>query len=152
MKLDKLPKLVGKKKKRLGRGYGSGRGGHTVGRGTKGQKARGRVKIGFEGGQLPLSRRLPQRGGFRSIHGKPAVLNLADLTAFRKGETVSPETLKERGLVKKIPSKGIKILSEEKPASAKATAGKLPALKFKDVSLSASAREKILKAGGKVEE
>ena len=141
MKLDKLPKLVGKKKKRLGRGYGSGRGGHTVGRGTKGQKARGRVKAGFEGGQLTLSRRLPQRGGFRGIHGKPAVLNLDALTAFRKGETVSPETLKEKGLVKKIPSEGIKILSE----------GEAKPLKFKDVSLSASAREKILKAGGKVE-
>lgn len=142
MKLNKLPKLVGKKKKRLGRGYGSGRGGHTVGRGTKGQKARGRVKAGFEGGQLPLSRRLPQRGGFRSIHGKPAVLNLDALTAFRKGETVSPETLKEKGLVKKIPSEGIKILSE----------GKAKPLKFKGIKFSASAREKILKAGGRIKE
>lgn len=157
MKLDKLPKLVGKKKKRLGRGYGSGRGGHTVGRGTKGQKARGRVKLGFEGGQLPLSRRLPQRGGFRSIRGKPAMLNLADLAAFRKGETVSPKTLKERGLVKKIPPEGVKILAGGRLTSApstslRAAAGKLPALKFRGVKFSASAREKILKAGGRIEE
>lgn len=142
MKLNKLSKLVGKKKKRLGRGYGSGRGGHTVGRGTKGQKARGRVKLGFEGGQLPLARRLPQKGGFRSIRGKPVVLNLADLAVFRKGATVSPESLKEKGLIKKIPPEGIKILSR----------GEGEALKFCGVKLSASAKDKVLKAGGKVEE
>jgi large subunit ribosomal protein L15 len=142
VRLDNLLKLIGKKKKRLGRGYGSGKGGHTVGRGTKGQKARGRVRIGFEGGQLPLARRLPRRGGFRSIHGKPAVLNLLDLAVFRKGETVSPETLRKKGLVKKIPSEGIKILG----------GGEVKALSFKDVKLSASVREKILKAGGKIEE
>jgi len=141
MKLNKLSKLVGKKKKRLGRGYGSGKGGHTAGRGTKGQKARGRVKLGFEGGQLPLTRRLPKRGGFRSIRGEPVVLNLDDLASFRKGEVVTPETLKEKGLVRKIPSEGIKILGE----------GKAKALRFKDVSLSVSAKKKILKAGGEVE-
>lgn len=141
MKLNKLSKLVGKKKKRLGRGYGSGKGGHTAGRGTKGQKARGRVKLGFEGGQLPLTRRLPQRGGFRSIRGEPVVLNLDDLAGFRKSEIVTPETLKEKGLVKKIPPEGIKILGE----------GKARALRFKDVSLSVSAKEKILKAGGEIE-
>ncbi|NIT03914.1 50S ribosomal protein L15, partial [Candidatus Saccharibacteria bacterium] len=87
MKLNKLSKTVGKKKKRRGLGYGSGRGGHTTGRGTKGQKARGKVKPTFEGGQLPLSRRVPKKGGFASIRGKPAILNLKDLTGFRKGET-----------------------------------------------------------------
>ncbi|PIS12331.1 50S ribosomal protein L15 [candidate division WWE3 bacterium CG09_land_8_20_14_0_10_47_33] len=141
MRLNNLPRLVGKKKKRLGRGYGSGKGGHTVGHGTKGQKVRGRIKLGFEGGQFPLVRRLPRLGGFRSIRGKPAVLNLGNLTAFRKGEIVSPETLKEKGLIKKIPSAGIKILGE----------GEAKALKFKGVLLSAPAREKILKAGGKIE-
>jgi len=142
MRLNNLPRLVGKKKKRLGRGYGSGKGGHTVGRGAKGQKARGRVRLGFEGGQFPLVRRLPHLGGFRSIRGKPAVLNLVDLAAFRKGEIVSPETLKEKGLIRKIPSPGIKILGK----------GEAKPLKFKGVVLSASAREKILKAGGKIEE
>lgn len=113
-----------------------------MGRGAKGQKARGRVKLGFEGGQLPLSRRLPRRGGFRSIHDKPVVLNLANLGAFRKGEAVSPETLKEKGLIRKVPSQGIKILGE----------GAAKPLRFKNVALSALARKKILKAGGKIEE
>lgn len=141
MKLDRLSKLTGKKKRRLGRGYGSGKGGHTTRRGTKGQKARGRVKLGFEGGQLPLARRLPQRGGFHSIRGEPVVLNLDDLASFRKGEAVTPETLKEKGLVEKIPPQGIKILGE----------GKAKALKFRNVSLSASAKKKVLKVGGEVE-
>lgn len=65
--LAHLPKLRGKqgKAKRIGRGYGSGKGGHTVGRGQKGQKARRKVKPGFEGGQLPLGKRLPVRRGFK---------------------------------------------------------------------------------------
>ncbi|NIT03832.1 hypothetical protein GTO10_02770 [Candidatus Saccharibacteria bacterium] len=66
MELHKLSKIVKKAKKRVGRGYGSGRGGHTVGRGSKGQKARGSVKPTFEGGQLPLVKRLPKKGGFKS--------------------------------------------------------------------------------------
>lgn len=142
MKLDNLPKLVRKKKKRLGRGYGSGKGGHTVGRGAKGQKARGKVKLGFEGGQLPLARRLPRRGGFRGLRGKPAVLNLSALGGFRKGEMVSPESLKEKGLIKRIPPEGIKILGK----------GEGKAFQFQGVKLSASAKEKVLKAGGKIEE
>lgn len=147
MKLHRLSKIVKKGKKRIGRGYGSGKGGHTVGRGTKGQKVRGKVKLSFEGGQLSLVRRLPKRGGFRSVHVKPTVLNLSDLTVFRKGETVDPKVLEEKGLVKKVPAEGIKILGSLDP-----TRGKLPALKFKGVKLSASAREKILKAGGEVVE
>ena len=65
MDLEKLPKLLRKAKKRVGRGYGSGKGGHTTGKGAKGQKIRGKLRSTFEGGQLPLSRRLPRRGGFR---------------------------------------------------------------------------------------
>lgn len=140
MRLDKLAKLVKKGKKRLGRGYGSGKGGHTVGRGTKGQKARYRVKAGFEGGQLTLSRRLPRQGGFRSLRGKPAVINLSRLDVFGKGELVSPETLMEKGLVKKVPPEGVKILGT----------GSVKALKFKGVQFSAGAREKIIKAGGEI--
>jgi len=65
MELNKLPKIIGKRKKRVGRGYGSGKGGHTTGRGAKGQKARSKIKPTFEGGQLSLVRRLPRKGGFR---------------------------------------------------------------------------------------
>ncbi len=66
MDLASLTKITQKPKKRVGRGYGSGKGGHTTGRGAKGQKVRGRLRPTFEGGQLPLVRRLPRRGGFRS--------------------------------------------------------------------------------------
>src|SRR3990170_5804339 len=65
MELHKLSRIVAGKKKRVGRGYGSGKGGHTTGRGAKGQKIRGRIPAIFEGGQLPLIRRLPRKGGFR---------------------------------------------------------------------------------------
>ena len=71
MELNELSRVATGKKKRVGRGYGSGKGGHTTGRGAKGQKIRNRVRPGFEGGQLPLARRLPRLGGFR-IHGKKA--------------------------------------------------------------------------------
>ena len=72
MELHKLSRIVAGKKKRVGRGYGSGKGGHTTGRGAKGQKVRNRVRPAFEGGQLPLVRRLPRRGGFRSRKGAQA--------------------------------------------------------------------------------
>lgn len=65
MELSSLSKVVRGAKKRVGRGYGSGKGGHTTGRGSKGQKARGKVKPTFEGGQLPLARRIPRKRGFR---------------------------------------------------------------------------------------
>lgn len=79
MELNRLPELKGKRKpaKRIGRGCGSGKGGHTVGRGQKGQKARGKVSPGFEGGQLPLGKRLPVRKGFRVARRKSVtILNL----------------------------------------------------------------------------
>ena len=74
MKLESLPKITQKRRKRLGRGFGSGKG-KTAGRGTKGQKAREKVKFGFEGGQLPLTKRLPlRRGKGRNKPLKPAPL------------------------------------------------------------------------------
>ena len=136
MKLSNLSKIVGKKKKRVGRGYGSGRGGHTVGRGTKGQKSRSKVRLGFEGGQLPLSRRLPKKGGFRSPYGKPAIFNLSDLAPFKEGETITPQKFLEKGILKEIPRKGVKILGR----------GKGRKLDFEGVSLSASAKKKVLQA------
>jgi len=142
MQLSNLPKLGGYRKpaKRIGRGYGSKKGGHTVGRGQKGQKARGKVKPLFEGGQLPLVKRLPQMGGFKPLrHEDSAIFNLDKLKGFEKGEVVSPQLLVERGWLKRIPVGGVKILGR----------GNLSVpLNFKGFAYSKSAREKIQKAGG----
>ncbi|MEP0766078.1 MAG: 50S ribosomal protein L15 [Fimbriimonadia bacterium] len=100
----KTPKI------RRGRGIAAGKG-KTAGRGTKGQKAREQVWQGFEGGQTPMHRRLPQKKGFRNPNHKEfAVVNLDTLSErFQEGETVDPESLKAKGLVSK-PLDGIKIL------------------------------------------
>lgn len=145
MKLNELVKNPGAKqeKRRVGRGPGSGLG-KTSGRGEKGQKARsgGGVNPVFEGGQLPLYRRLPKRG-FSNAKFKTeyAVINLDDLNRFENGTVVTPEMLKETGLVKNQLS-GIKVLgngSLEKKLTIKAH-------KF-----SKSALEKINEAGSKAE-
>ena len=87
-------------RKRVGRGIG-GKGGKTAGRGTKGQGARGSVKPGFEGGQMPLSRRVPKLKGFKNpFRVEYAVVNLDTLEQF-EGDVVSPDTLREKGLVHK---------------------------------------------------
>ena len=87
-------------RKRVGRGIG-GKGGKTAGRGTKGQGARGSVKPGFEGGQMPLSRRVPKLKGFKNpFRVEYAVVNLDTLEQF-DGDVVSPDTLREKGLVHK---------------------------------------------------
>ena len=115
MKLHELEKNIGAThaKKRVGHGPGSGLG-KTSGRGQKGQKARsgGSINPVFEGGQLPLYRRLPKRG-FSNYHFKKeyAVINLSDLNVFEDGTVVTPALLKERGIVKKQLS-GIKVLGE----------------------------------------
>ena len=115
MKLHELEKNIGAKhsKKRVGRGSGSGLG-KTSGRGQKGQKARsgGSINPVFEGGQLPLYRRLPKRGFSNYPFKKEyAVINLSDLNVFEDGAVVTPALLKERGIVKKQLS-GIKVLGE----------------------------------------
>ena len=128
--------------KRKGRGHGSGNG-KTAGRGHKGQWARsgGGVRPGFEGGQMPLARRVPKRG-FNNIFAKPlTAVNLRDLSKYAEGETVSKETLLEKGVITKC-QYGVKILGE----------GELSVkLNFTVNAVSASAKEKIEKAGGKVE-
>jgi ribosomal protein L15, bacterial/organelle len=128
--------------KRKGRGHGSGNG-KTAGRGHKGQWARsgGGVRVGFEGGQMPLVRRVPKRG-FNNIFAKPlTAVNLRDLEKFAAGETVSKETLLEKGVITKC-QYGVKILG----------VGELAVkLNFSVNAVSASAMEKIEKAGGKVE-
>ena len=127
---------------RRGRGHGSGNG-KTAGKGHKGQKARsgGGVRLGFEGGQTPLARRLPKRGFTNFNRKEYAIVNVASLNGFEDGTEVTPELLIECGLVKKELD-GIKILGEgelEKKLSVKAN-------KF-----SKSAIATIEQAGGKAE-
>ena len=115
MKLHELEKNIGAThaKKRVGHGPGSGLG-KTSGRGQKGQTARsgGSINPVFEGGQLPLYRRLPKRGFSNYPFKKEyAVINLSDLNVFEDGTVVTPALLKERGIVKKRLS-GIKVLGE----------------------------------------
>ena len=115
MKLHELKAVEGstKARKRIGHGPGSGLG-KTSGRGQKGQKARsgGSINPVFEGGQLPLYRRLPKRGFSNYPFKKEyAVINLSDLNVFEDGTVVTPALLKERGIVKKQLS-GIKVLGE----------------------------------------
>ena len=128
--------------KRLGRGLGSGQG-KTAGKGHKGQNARsgGGVAIGFEGGQTPFYKRMP-KGGFTNFTRKEyAVVNLVDLEKFDDGATVTPEILKESGLVKKE-FDGVKVLGN-------GTLTKKLTVKCDKVS--ASAKAAIEKAGGTVE-
>lgn len=111
MKPDQLSQ-AGKKRKRLGRGQGSGKG-QTAGRGSKGQKSRAghRLPAGFEGGQTPLKKRIPKLGGFkRSWGGKAQIVNLRQLEDnFKANQIVSPGTLFKKRLVKK-PNIPVKIL------------------------------------------
>ena len=145
MKLNELQKNIGAThaRKRVGRGPGSGLG-KTCGRGQKGQKARSGASINpvFEGGQLPLYRRLPKRG-FTNAKFKTtyAVINLSDLNRFEDGTVVTPALLKDTGLVKKQ-FDGVKVLGNGK-LEKKLT---VQANKFSD-----SALEKIKEAGSKAE-
>lgn len=144
MKLDELRPAEGSKfkAKRVGRGIGSGNG-KTSGKGHKGQNARsgGGVRPGFEGGQMPLYRRLPKRG-FNNIFAKKYVaVNVSELERFEDGTNVTQELLKESGVVSKTLD-GIKILGRGE-LTKKLT---VSAAKF-----SASAAQKIEKAGGKAE-
>lgn len=145
MKLNELKYNEGSKKdiKRLGRGSSSGTG-KTSGRGENGQKSRsgGGVRIGFEGGQLPLYRRLPKRGFSNAMFKKTyAVINVSDLNNFEEGTEVTPELLFEMGIIKKQLS-GIKVLGNGE-ITKKLT---VRAHKFSDV-----AKEKIEAVGGKAE-
>lgn len=100
-----------KRKKRLARGIGSGKG-KTATRGTKGQKAKRNIPPGFEGGQTPLHRRLPVKKGFRNVnHKEYAIVNVDDLEKlFKAGDVVTPEALAEKGAIGKIKD-GVKVLA-----------------------------------------
>lgn len=95
MLLSNLPKTNTRSAKRLGQGYGSGKGGHTVGRGQKGQKTRGSIPVWFEGGQLPLIRRTPFIRGkrrFNSLKGETIIITLNTLNKFEDGQTVDAKS------------------------------------------------------------
>ena len=146
MKLNELTPNAGshKSKKRVGRGNGSGHGTYS-GRGCKGEKARAGYKIrpGFEGGQLPIIKRLPRQRGFTNIFRTTfSVVNTDSLNAFEKDSEVTPEMLLVAGLVKsgKLPIKVLATGDVDRPLQVKAH-------KF-----SAAAKAKIEAAGGSVEE
>ncbi len=144
MKIHELTPALDSNKavKRIGRGHGSGNG-KTAGKGHKGQNARsgGGVRIGFEGGQMPLTRRIPKRGFNNIFAAKYAIVNVSDLNAFKDGTVVDTELLIASGLVKKAYD-GIKVLGN----------GELTAnITVKAAKFSQSAIEKIEKAGGKAE-
>lgn len=144
MKLHELKPAEGsrKERKRLGRGIGSGQG-KTAGKGHKGQNARsgGGVRLGFEGGQTPLFRRLPKRGFTNFNRKEYAIVNLDTLNRFEDGTEVTPELLIETGVVKSEQA-GIKIL-------AKGTLEKK--LTVKAQKFSSAAKEAIEAAGGTTE-
>ncbi len=144
MKLFELTPSEGsvKDRKRVGRGHGSGHG-KTSGRGHKGQNARsgGGVRIGFEGGQMPIYRRLPKRG-FTNIFAKEYVeVKVSDLNKFESGAVVDAQALKEAGIIKKV-CDGVKVLGNG-DINVKLT---VKAAKF-----TGTAKEKIEAAGGKAE-
>ncbi|UQS85616.1 50S ribosomal protein L15 [Apilactobacillus apisilvae] len=141
MKLHELKAAEGSRssRQRLGRGLGSK--GKTSGRGQKGQKARSKTRLGFEGGQMPFYRRMPKRG-FTNINRKEfAIVNLSTLDQFDNGSEVTPETLKESGVINNVKN-GVKILGNgeiNKKLTVKAS-------KFSNAAKSA-----IENAGGKTE-
>jgi large subunit ribosomal protein L15 len=143
MRLEELKPAPGarKKTKRVGRGPGSGNG-KTAGKGHKGQKARsGGVKgPGFEGGQMPLQRRLPKRGFHNLFRKEYAVVNLRDLVEM--SGTITPESLVDSGLLKKKDSKAVKVLGVGELKSA---------ITVRAHKFSKSAADKIQAAGGKAE-
>jgi large subunit ribosomal protein L15 len=147
MDLTKLEKLnsMTRGKKRVGRGIGCGKGGHTSGRGHKGQKARkGNKKpwLGFEGGQVPLYKRLPRMNGFK-VKGKvkSLAISLALFNYFENGSEVTPEMLLQKKLISYLPKSGIKVVSN----------GELDKkVILKGFAFSASALARVEKAGATI--
>ena len=146
MKLHELSPQEGsvKNKFRKGRGAGSGNG-KTAGKGHKGQNARsgGGVRPGFEGGQLPLYRKLPKRGFKNDRFGKVyTVINVSSLNKFNDGEVVDSAALLSKGLISDLEKDGVKVLGEGKLSKK---------LTVKAAVFSATAKEKIESVGGKTE-
>lgn len=146
MKLHKLPSVTKKKSKRLGRGYGSGKGGHTATRGQKGQKSRGSVSIWFEGGQLPFIRRFPfqrGKGRFKSLKKSSIIIKTNDLNQLSKNQTVTKDVLINAGIIdaKEAKYKPVKILSS----------GKINIPLVVKLATSKKAAKNIQAAGGRIE-
>ncbi len=141
-----LVKIVKKRKKRVGRGFGSGKGGHTTGRGTKGQKARGKMGILFEGVKVKKSliKRLPMRRGKGKFHAKPKplIVKLGLLNLLKSGSLVDKETLIKAGIVDAKDAKkyGVKILG----------GGKLDKKLEVKLPISHKAAKIVEKAGGRI--
>jgi large subunit ribosomal protein L15 len=145
--LHTLPKITTRKNKRLGRGFGSGVGGHTVGRGTKGHNARqGKTTpLWFEGGQLPLIKRLPYWRGkfsFKSLQDAVVLVKVSSLTRLT-GQDVTPETLAAAGLIRDTRSQ-VKIVGDGKAAPNVA--------EVRGVKLTQSAKTSLEKAGAHIAE
>jgi len=145
MLLSKLPSITARSKKRLGRGYGSGKGGHTTNRGQKGQKSRSKVPLWFEGGQLPLIRRTPFIRGksrFKSFKPQPLTITLDQLNNFKAGSKVDTEsvikTLKLNS--HQVNKHGLKVIAT----------GQLDKALKVSLPLSAGAAKAVEKAGGQV--
>ena len=144
MKLHELSPVEGSVKERFRRGRGPGSGnGKTAGSGHKGQNARsgGGVRVGFQGGQLPLYRKLPKRGFFNRFGTTYATLNVEVLDRFENGSVVDPQALVDAGIIKNLHD-GVKFLGRGEVTKN---------LTVKASIFSASAKEKIEAAGGKTE-
>lgn len=144
MDLNNLNKTTARGERRLGQGHGSGRG-KTAGRGTKGQKARGKIPLRFEGGALALIKRMPFRRGKgknKVFKKRPIVINIKALNLFKKGDKVNIETLSANNIVDAKEAKiyGVKILGD----------GDLAISLVVELPVSKGALRKIEKAGGKV--
>ncbi len=143
MNIHSLPSIISKKRRRLGQGHGSGRV-KTSGRGTKGQNARSSRGLKFEGGALPLTKRLPYlRGkGRNKANVKPVVINLADLNNFAAKSTVTLDSLVEKKLIRldDAQDRGVKILGD----------GELKVALTISLPISKKAQTKVEKAGGTV--
>jgi len=144
MQIHTLPSITKRKSKRLGQGHGGGRG-KTSGRGTKGQKARGKIPLTFEGGALPITRRLPfLRGKERnkSLRHKPVIINVKALNYLQKNTVIDIKTLVTNHLVKEKEAitYGVKILGD----------GKLTIPLTVTLPVSRGAKRKIEEAGGRI--
>lgn len=144
--LNQLPPVKTKSKRRLGRGYGSQKGGHTSSRGQKGQKSRSKLPLWFEGGQLPLIRRTPFIKGksrFNSLNPKPITISLNDLNAFKTNSVVNLSSLSKTLKIssRKLQAQGVKILAS----------GRLQTALIVKIPASKTAIAAIKKAGGQVE-
>lgn len=143
---NSLPKVIEKRKKRVGRGYGSGKGGHTTGRGQKGQRSRGKIGILFEGMKVKksLMKRLPFRRGRDKFKAgkKPVVVKLAALNLLSAGATVDTELLIKEGIVVSDEARafGVKILGD----------GELTKKMNIKVAISKSAAREVERLGGKI--